>query len=123
MVISHVFSVDGRPVVVAGACEPGGLSSGDTVDVVRDGVVTATTRAFVEMHSPPGVVSLVLPDVVPCDVRPGFVIRRAPRCGPFDAQVTGDAVDRSRALPPAPGPGSADDTPSANVSPWSTRPD
>ncbi|MFI7214064.1 hypothetical protein ACIBP4_09360 [Micromonospora maritima] len=77
MVVRQVFHLTGRPVVVAGAAEPVGLRSGDLVDVLRDGDVAATTRAFVEVHLPPGVVALVLPDVAPSDVEPGVVIRRA----------------------------------------------
>ncbi|GAA3776121.1 hypothetical protein GCM10022379_49060 [Micromonospora maritima] len=77
MVVRRVFRLPGRPVVVAGAADPVGLRSGDLVDVLRDGAVAATTRAFVEVHAPAGVVALVLPDVAPSDVEPGMVVRRA----------------------------------------------
>lgn len=77
MVIAHVFNVSGRSVIVSGACSPTELRQGDRVDVLRDGNVVATTRAFVELHSRPGAVSLVLPDIAGSEVEPGYVLRSA----------------------------------------------
>ncbi|MER5334916.1 hypothetical protein [Micromonospora sp. NPDC002717] len=77
MVISQVFNVTGRPVIVSGSCSPTGLRQGDMVEVLCDGNVVATTRAFVELHSRPGTASLVLPDVAGSDVEPGHVLRAA----------------------------------------------
>lgn len=62
-------------MIVSGACSPTELRHGDMVEVLRDRNVVVTTRAYSELHSPPGMASLALPDVAASDVESGDVVR------------------------------------------------
>ncbi|MEU8301394.1 hypothetical protein AB0C04_29415 [Micromonospora sp. NPDC048909] len=79
MVISEVFHITDRPVIVSGPSSPTALRQGELVEILCDNYVSATTRAFVELHTRPGTTSLVLLDVAASDVEPGFVLRAAGR--------------------------------------------
>ncbi|MFI6761201.1 hypothetical protein ACIBF5_18900 [Micromonospora sp. NPDC050417] len=77
--IAEVFAVTGRPVIVNGpAAGRGLLRDGQRVEVLRNGGVVATARAFVEFHARPGTTSLVLLGLATADVRPGDVVRAEP---------------------------------------------
>jgi len=75
--IADVFRLDGRGTAVVGVVPSDGeFTSGEAVEVMRDGVAIYSSCASLEIHARPGMVALVLP-TLDADVRPGDEVRAA----------------------------------------------
>jgi translation elongation factor EF-Tu-like GTPase len=78
VVVENVYRLPGRGTAVVGQQpEAGTLHNGDAVHIIRDGQVRGDATAYVELHSRPGQVSLLIPDQ-DADVQPGDLIRHRP---------------------------------------------
>jgi len=85
LVVEDVFSITGRGTVVTGTVATGTVHRGDTVEVVRDGAVVATTvvqgietfRKQVDTAAAGAAVGLLLKDVTRDQVTRDDVVRAA----------------------------------------------
>lgn len=83
MTVSNVFVLAGRGIVVAGETVRGEFRNGDVAQIWHRDQLLGHSVAFVEMHSRPGTVALILthPNV---QVEPGYIVRGASATAPAD---------------------------------------
>jgi translation elongation factor EF-Tu-like GTPase len=80
-VVSDVFTINGRGLVVAGVIESGDIHTGDPVEVARSGA-TATCKGIESMTFAPSAdvdprtTGLLLPELSKAEIGPGDIVRR-----------------------------------------------